>query len=173
MATIAATFRHATLRLLEVSYDCDLTRSGSEIIPLGVMADLSVEGVYGLGLVARKALSDVEQEKIGPLVRSDFAAPFTYLLGIFEKVYCSDAPLAAFEGLIDQHTHSLRFRPLPDESIHLPRPLVTASLDARRLWVKDELASHGNAAYWGLFAERVPDHVEKGVEEKARELKAA
>jgi hypothetical protein len=50
---------------------------------------------------------------------------------------------------------------------------VTASVDARRLWVKDELASYGNKAYWRLFPDHVPDLVDKDEEEEARELKAA
>ncbi len=81
--------------------------------------------------------------------------------------------LHLFDELIDRHTHSLKFRPLSDTPIHLPRPLVTASVDARRLWVKDELASYGNKAYWRLFPDHVPDLVDKDEEEEARELKAA
>jgi hypothetical protein len=173
MSTVKATFRPATLRLLEISYDCDLTRANGDVIPLGVLADLSIEGVYGLGLVARRTLGADEVEKIGSLVRADFAAPFTYLHGIFNAVFKSEKPLTSFAELVDRHTHSLRFRPLPDAEITLPRPLVTASVDARRLWVKDELASFGNKAYWRMFSEHVPDLVDKGVEEEARELKAA
>jgi hypothetical protein len=173
MTTITAAFRPATLRLLEITYDCDLTRSNGDVIPFGVLGDLSVDDVYGLGLVARKTLTPAEEGKIGGLARADFAAPFTYLLGIFNEVFRSEKPLAAFADLVDRHTHSLRFRPLPDPTITLPRALVTASVDARRLWVKDELASHGNKAYWRMFPDHVPDAVDKAVEEEARELKAA
>ena len=136
-------------------------------------ADLSVDGGYGLGLVARRSLTAPEKAKIGSLVRADLAAPFTYLLGTYNTVFKSEDAPEVFTALVDTHTHSLRFRRLGDASIILPRPLVTASVDARRLWAKDELASHGNAAYWRMFPDHVPDAVDKGAEEEVRELKAA
>ena len=92
MATIEAPFRPATVRLLGISYDCDLTRQGGVVIPLGVLVDLSVVGMwYSLGLIARMALSTSEVEKIGALVRADFAAPFAYLHGVFNSVIRSEA----------------------------------------------------------------------------------
>jgi hypothetical protein len=172
MATVKATFRPAKLRLLEVRYVCDLQRD-SDVIPLGVLTDLALDNIWGLGLVARKYLSADEEAKIGSLVRADFAAPFTYLHGIFDAVIKSKAPAQSFAALVQEHTHSLRFKPLDDVTATLPRPLVAASIDARRLWAKDELISHGNTAYWKMFPEYVPDAVDKGVEEETRELKAA
>jgi hypothetical protein len=173
MSTVKAAFHPAMLRRLEITYRCDLTRVDGAVIPLGILADLSVDDIYGLGLVARKSLSPSEEEMIGSLVRADFAAPFAYLHSIFEEVFKAENAPEVFAGLVDQHTHSLRFNPLEPMSISLPRPLVTASIDTRGLWVKDELASHGNTAYWHLFPEHVPEVVEKKAEEGARELKAA
>ena len=173
MATIEALFRPATVRLLEISYECDLTREGGDFIPLGVLVDLSVMGTYGLGLVARKALSSTEAAKIGPLVRADFAVPFTYLHSIFEAVFHSDEPLTEFAGLPDRHTHSLRFQPLPESSIKVPPAIIKASPDALRLWAKDVLTSRGNDAYWRMFSEQMPDDVDKHGEEETRQLRAA
>jgi hypothetical protein len=171
--TINPIFRPAKLRLLKISYDCDLTRQNSAVVPLGVLADVSFEDIYGLGLFARKALSEDELEKIGQLVRNDLAAPFTYLLTIFNSVFKSDEPLEAFERLVDRHTHSLRFHPLPSVAIKLPPPLQAATGEARWLWLKDELTNYGNQAYWGMFPEHVPELIDKLVEEQTRELKAA
>jgi hypothetical protein len=174
MRPIKATFQPAILRLLEIRYVCDLTRAGGEAIPLGVLADLWVDGMYGLGLVARQALSPVEREKIGSLVRADFAEPFTYLQSIFRSVFDADAPPQAFAALCDRHTHSLRFDSLSEKRISLPRPLVTAAaIDARKIWVKDQLLAAGNEAYWRMFPDYVPDVVEKSDGEEVRELKKA
>jgi hypothetical protein len=169
MSTISPAFRPAALRFMEITYHCDLTRADGGIIPFGVLADMSVEGVYGLGLVARRALSEMEMEKIGELMRADFAAPFSYLLGVFNSVYKDGAPAAAFAALAAEHTHSLRFHRLADAAIKLPRPIIT-NADARILWVKDQLSSYGNSAYWKLFGEHVPAVVDKGLIDEAREL---
>jgi hypothetical protein len=172
MSTIKASFRPATLRF-EISYDCDLTRQDSDVVPLGVLGDLAHDEIYGLGLIARKALSPDEEKKIGQLVRADLAAPFTYLLSIFDSVFKSDEPLKSFEQLVDRHTHSLRFHPLPNVSITLPRSLHAANSEARWLWLKDELTNYGNQAYWGMFSDHVPEVIDKLVQEETRELKAA
>lgn len=172
MKTIKATFRPAKIRTLEIRYDCNLTRAG-DVIPLGALVDLSVEEVYGLGLVARKTLTAAEAEKIGALVRADFAAPFTYLLNIFNAVFKAERPISVFERLVDEHTHSLRFQPRADATVTLPRSLVAASGEARRLWAKDALISHGNEAYWAMFPDHVPDFVDKSAEEEVRDLRAA
>ena len=173
MAAIQAPFRPATVRLLEICYDCDLTREGGDVIPLGVLVDLSVVGMYSLGLVARMALSTSETEKIGSLVRADFAAPFAYLHGIFNSVIRSEAPWNEFASMANRHMHSLRFQSLEDAAVKVPPAIVTASAEARRLWARDELLSRGNEAYWRMFPEHVPDVVDKSVEEETRELKAA
>ena len=169
MSPVELAFRPAKLRILEITYRCDLARSDGEVIPLGVFADLSVQGVYGLGLVARRALSASETEKIGRLVRADLSAPFSYLLNVFNSVYKNRAPVEAFAALAAEHTHSLHFQFKDGEEIKVPRPIV-ANTDARLLWVKDQLNSYGNTAYWKLFGEHVPEVVDKGHKDEAREL---
>ena len=154
---------------MQISYQCDLTRTGGDVIPFGVLLDLSVQGSYGLGLVARRKLSPAETEKIGRLMRADLSAPFSYLLGVFNSVYEHEAPADAFTALADEHSHSLLFQRMADQTITLPRPII-ANADARLLWVKDQLASYGNSAYWKLFGEHVPDVVDKGFKDEAREL---
>jgi len=53
--------------------------------------------------------------------------------------------------------------------IRLPHA-ATASAEVRQLWAKDELASQGNAAYWRMFHDHVPDVIDKAISEEAREL---
>lgn len=171
---IKAKFESAKIRLMEIGYDCDLSRGGN-LIPLGVIADLSLSDVYGLGLVARKTLSADESARIGRLIRNDFAAPFAYLRdSIFRPVFKAADPAKAFAALADEHTHSLRFH-LVDKacvSIKPPKPIVTADSDARKLWVKDELIAHCNTAYWSMYPDHVPAAVDKDVEENSRKLAA-
>jgi hypothetical protein len=164
----AATFEPATLRVLEISYACDISRTDGNKIPLGILADISADGVYGLGLVARSTLSQEEAEQIGKLVRAEMSSPFSYLERIFETVFNSSKPIDTFGELPSKHALSLHFKISKQAVLVLPKP-VKISFEARKLWAKDELHSAGNSAYWNMFGERVPNPVAK----EAREQLAA
>jgi hypothetical protein len=161
MATVAkGAFGPATLRVLEISYVCDISRDDGVSIPLGILADLRAQGVYGLGLVARKTLSEAEAEQVGGLIRAEVSTPFAYLSGVFKEVFNSPVPAEAFRCLPSKHALSLRFLRAKESLVVLPKP-VKINLEARKLWVKDELHGTGNKAYWNMFGEQVPFPVEK------------
>jgi hypothetical protein len=171
MNTITPAFRPAKLRTLEISYMCDLGRTDGKVIPLGVMSDLLVRGVYGLGLVARESLTTTEMEAVGRLIREDLKSPFHYLVPVFEEVYNSTLSAEAFVELPKRHALSLCFRPLKNEDVEVPRSVIVNG-EARRLWAKDELSSHCNKAFWTLFGEHVPEVIDKSVMDEARALAA-
>jgi hypothetical protein len=162
MITLAnAAFAPAALRILEISYRCDISRQGGMVIPLGILADIRASETYGLGLVARKSLSDDEAANVGGLLRQYLSAPFDYLHAIYDEVIRSSSPASAFEALPDKHFLSLYFSMSGgSQMIHLPKA-AKISPEARKLWVKDELHSTGNRAYWNMFGEQVPGKVEK------------
>ncbi len=156
-----AAFAPAALRILEISYRCDISREGGLVIPLGILADMRASETYGLGLVARKSLSDDEAAQIGGLIRQQISAPFDYLHAIFDEVIRASSPAGAFEALPDKHSLSLHFSMCGGvQMIPLPKP-AKISPDARKLWVKDELHSTGNRAYWNMFGEQIPVKVDK------------
>jgi hypothetical protein len=158
-------FNPALLRVLEISYACDISRIDGARIPLGILADISAEGVYGLGLVARSNLSKDEADQIGNLIRAELSSPFTYLESIFDEVFKSSKHVDAFAELPSKHVLSLHFKITRHNSLDLPKP-VKISHEARKLWVKDELHSAGNSAYWNMFGERVPNPVAKEAKEQ-------
>jgi hypothetical protein len=162
MTTLAtAVFAPAAMRILQISYHCDISREGGPVIPLGILADMRASEIYGLGLVARKSLSDDEAAHVGGIIREHISAPYDYLHTIFDEVIRASSPAAAFEALPDKHSLSLHFSMSGGvQTISLPKAAKT-SHDARRLWVKDELHSVGNRAYWNMFGEKVPGKVEK------------
>jgi hypothetical protein len=167
MTTLAAVaFGPATLRILKISYRCDLSRTDGLIIPLGILADMRAANTYVLGLVARKSLSVDEAFQVGELVRADISAPFNYLDPIFENVIHAPAPGEAFEALQDKYSLSLAFEMTePARSITLPQAAKISS-EARGLWLKDTLHSHGTGAYWEMFGEAVPPEVDKDSKEQ-------
>jgi hypothetical protein len=162
MTTLAnAAFAPAALRILEISYRCDISRPGGRVIPLGILADMRASENYGLGLVARKSLSNDEAANVGGLLRVQLSAPFEYLHAIFAEVIRSSFPAAAFEALPDKHSLSLQFSMSGgSQTIQLPRA-AKINPEARKLWVKDELHSTGNRAFWNMFGEQVPGKVDK------------
>lgn len=162
-------FGPAMLRIIEIAYHCDLTKTGGRVIPLGVMVDMRATGVYGLGLVARQRLTEDESSYVGALIRARISAPFDYLLTIFDEVIGAPKPSSVFESLQDRHSLSLAFSLKGAAApIALPQP-AKMSIETRRIWVKDELKSFGNDAYWKLFGEGDPVQVEKDSKEGLKE----
>lgn len=169
MSTITqAAFAPASLRILEISYHCDLTQVGGRVIPLGVLVDLRVAGLYGLGLVARQTLTEEEACHVGALIRPRIATPFAYLSSIYDEVFDASSPGSVFETLPDRHNLSLAFTLAgAARAVSLPLP-AKRSVAARRSWAIDELQSAGNEAYWHMFGEGDPVEVEKAVKEQTR-----
>jgi hypothetical protein len=162
----AAAFGPGTLRILKISYRCDLSRADGLVIPLGILADMKAANSFALGLVARTSLGTDEVSQVGALIRADISKPFAYLNSVFEDVIHAASPGAAFEALPDKYSLSLFFEMAgPARLIPLPHA-AKISPEARGLWLKDELHSHGNTAYWQMFEREVPRDVEKSTREK-------
>lgn len=162
-------FAPAALRIIEIAYHCDLTKTTGRVIPLGVMVDMRAAGVYGLGLVARQRLSEDEAAHIGALIRERISAPFDYLSSTFDEVLAATDPSGVFESLPDRHSLSLSFTLKgATQSIVLPQP-AKKSIETRRVWVRDELKSFGNDAYWKMFSESDPVQVDKDSKEDLKE----
>jgi hypothetical protein len=168
MNMISTAFRPARLRTLEITYRCDLGRTDGQVIPLGILAELTVQGVYGLGLCARSKISAEEAALIGQLMRSELKSPYAHLLSVFRSVFDSERSRDAFSRLPTEHSHSLCFKPRLTIDVDVPRS-VRGNYDARRLWVKDELSAQNNRAYWDLFAEHMPQQIEKNEKDDVRE----
>jgi hypothetical protein len=158
-------FEPAILRVLKIAYRCDLARENGLTIPLGVLADMRAGDSYVMGLVARTSLSSDEVNQVGALIRAELSKPFAYLVPIFDDAMQSartaSPPGSAFEALQDMHCHSLVFE-MTDGALQVELPRAAkVSAAARELWLKDELHSHGNAAYWEMFGSKVPELVQK------------
>jgi hypothetical protein len=98
---------------------------------------------------------------VGGILRQHLSAPFDYLHAIYDEVIRSSSPAAAFEALPDKHSLSLLFSMSGgSQTIPLPRA-AKINTEARKLWLKDELHSTGNRAYWNMFGEQVPGSVDK------------
>src|SRR5712672_3169149 len=101
MTLTTAAFGPATLRILTISYRCDMSRTDGPVIPLGILADMKAGDSYAMLLVARTSLGKDEAARIGELIRAEISTPFTYLESIFDEVIRASSPGEAFEALPD------------------------------------------------------------------------
>jgi hypothetical protein len=95
-------------------------------------------------------------------------SPYAYLLSVFRAVFDGERSRDAFSRLPTEHSHSLCFKARSTIDVDLPRS-VRGDHDALRLWVKDELSAENNRAYWDLFAEHMPQQIEKSEKDDVRE----
>jgi hypothetical protein len=99
------------LALARITYLCDLQCSSGKQIPLGVIAEITVGPLRGLGLIGRTELRTDEIESIGLLMRDQLRAPFDFLKTQFDWAWANTKPGAALGELAARHSESLFFTP--------------------------------------------------------------
>lgn len=139
MTVVEPVFGGLVFRTTGVSFNCDLTRAGGRLIPLGVLAEVRAGQWYGLGVRGRAALAPDELALIGTLARSLFSAPFKVLEREHERVWNSPDPLAAFSALPSVGS-SLVFDPVETIEEPLTRPLATGGDDAMQVHLYERLS---------------------------------
>lgn len=81
------------------------------IIPLGVIAELALGPVRGLGLIARTQLLTTETELIGRMLRDKLSNPFDFLKEDFDRAWARIKEGNALSTLVGQNTDSLFYAP--------------------------------------------------------------
>lgn len=95
--------------LSRISYYCDLQQESGRVIPLGVIAEVTLGPVRGLGLIARTKLLDEELQEIGVMVRERISNPFDLLKVEFQWAWSNTKPGLALPVFAKRHTDSLFF----------------------------------------------------------------
>jgi hypothetical protein len=99
------------LNLSRITYYSDLQRASGLQIPLGIIAEIVIGSVRGLGLIARTELDDAEVHAIGSLIRDSLRNPFDFLKTEFDWAWNATKPGAALVSLSSRHSESLFFAP--------------------------------------------------------------
>lgn len=163
------------LRVSQIAYYCDLTDASGSVIPLGVIADIRVGVAYGLGLKARKILSEHEALKIGGLARELMRRPFDMLLREFDAIWDGADPETDFPCLPDKHPGSLRFETIETSILHIPALLelrANRAPDILSQWVEDKLIGGCDIQFWKLLEKHLPENTAQA-DRKLREKRVA
>jgi hypothetical protein len=169
MNAIHPTFGSARVRVMHISYRCDVTKPSASVVPLGVMTDLRISSFYGLGLRARTALSADELNLIGGIMRPSIANPFQMLKKIFDTLW-HDSDRDAFLDLPERYMGALRFEKHNHNAIKFPHSLATQDFSVTvgdtKQWIKDKLSAAGQDQYWKLLETYQPKSFEAQDENK-------
>lgn len=128
MKPVRAIIAVGSLNFANIQFYCELGNPDGRVIPLGVMAEISLPQLRGLGMIARTELDADELQEVGHLGRGLIAKPFEYLAQQFEKAWVEAGPGKALEYLAEKHPHSLHFS-VPNQR-DVPRNLLTGESGA-------------------------------------------
>jgi hypothetical protein len=125
------------LSVSRITYHCDLQRTVGSIIPLGVIAELSVGPVRVLGLITRKTLDDKDLSPVGGMVRDKLAKPFEFLKPDFdwawEKIEVEKIEAGRVLNLLAaRYAESIFFTPPSEERVRTTADFALAELRRRR-----------------------------------------
>lgn len=111
----------STLNISAIEFYPELGKPGGQVVPLGVMAEISVPSLRGLGMIARTELEQEELRVLGYLGEKLISRPFDYLAEQFDDAWANAAPGSALQYLAARHLYSLHFS-VP-QMLELPRQL--------------------------------------------------
>lgn len=161
---VMATIYVGRLSLSRITYNCDLQRASGLVLPLGVIAEMTLDTTRGLALIARTRLEPDQIQSVGRLLREQMAAPFDFLKREFDWAWANAAHGQAVATLARKHS----------ESLFVASPLVH---DLRRAFtskselvdaVKREFCEVRDREFKLMMAELTPDGSEPELEEAAK-----
>ena len=92
-----------------IQFYCDPGDENGRVIPLGYIAEITVEGLNALSMIVRTGLDEEEREAIGDLGRRLLDDPYEYLSGLFDDAWESTETGQRLQKLAEQHSQSLHF----------------------------------------------------------------
>jgi hypothetical protein len=139
------------LSLSRITYICDLQQASALVLPLGVIAEMTLGPVRILGLIARTRLGENETVKVGPMIRSKLAAPFDFLKEEFEWAWSNTEKGTALAKLARRHAESLFFAPPTVESFR--KAVNPDAWPTAAEIVGEDLRRKRNAEFYLMLAE--------------------
>ncbi len=136
-----------SLRVATVSYICDLADvrcQGS--IPLGVMVELRVGDIYGVGLQARPEISSDEAKRVGTPMRNAVRDPAKILKPILNGLMKTHNG-TGLEKLQEKYRGSLQIAVISVSEKRVPTGVVIGGSDSRAKWAAEKIGKKLQAEF--------------------------
>jgi hypothetical protein len=133
--------RTGSLTVSTIQFYSELGKADGRVIPMGVMAEIALPTLRGLGMVARTELEPEELSLLGYLGERLIRRPFDYLSEQFDNAWGNSGPGTALDYLASRHLYSLHFS-VP-AILDIPRQLLSSEAAGATLKsaVRDTLGS--------------------------------
>jgi hypothetical protein len=156
------------LRIARVVYFTDLLHSDTRELHVGIIAEVSLPEVWGIGTALRQGFSEAELSLMGPTAREILTDPTEYLWPIVRNAFTASPPGQTLDHLLARYASSISI--LAPENLEVPRKWLVGAADMEsvekrfRVTLEDEY-------YKFLFPSRDDDAAAEPIFED--EIKAA
>ena len=145
------------LSLSRVTYHTNLQQAAGLVIPLGVMAEMSIGKWRALGLIARTSLTGEETAAVGRLLRDQISAPFDFLKREFDWALSETNAGEALVQLARRYSDSLFFAPPSSTSVKKILPSDEAVVAAVGELILPDLRKARDDDFYLMLAEDQQD----------------
>jgi hypothetical protein len=136
--------------LARIVYFTDLRRSDSPIVPIGVVAEVTLNGLTGIGTALRPTLDDSELHQVGPWMREALRDPMRSLWPEMEKALITAPSGTALQVFSALHQSSLSV--LSPQALDVPKQwLLERDYDALKSLVSARLNVTLTEQYYELL----------------------
>lgn len=129
MAKTISTFPYARFSYSRISFYCNLQKSYEDVICLGIVGEYVSDKVKGLALIARTALSEEDEARMGPLGAALLRKPFDYLWNEALNKWKAAPAGEGLSALSSYHATALCFE--VSAEIAVPKKLIRPVRDAQ------------------------------------------
>lgn len=110
---VAASQPH-TLRFSTIAFHVDMSKASAPVFPVGIMVEILLPRLYGLGMVARIELSSGELARVSDLAKPLVTKPFDYLAHEFNEAWIHAAPGGALDYVSGKYEYSALHFSVPE-----------------------------------------------------------
>jgi len=122
-----STLHPDTLRFSTITFYTDMSKANAPVIPLGIMTEILLPSLHGLGMVARVELSGSELAGLSELPKQILTKPFDYLAIEFNEAWMK-APGGALDYVSAKHAYSALHFGMPQRLLEVPLQFASPSI---------------------------------------------
>jgi hypothetical protein len=160
------------LRIARIVYFTDLIHSDSRELPVGIVAEVTLPDLRGIGTALRPGFPAAELAMMGPTARELLTSPTDYLWPICKDTFLASERGQTLDQLMALYSSSLSI--LAPATIEVPRQWLITSVERRTESVEKRFRVTLEDEYYKfLFPPRETDPEVPTIEEEITPAKAA